>query len=64
MKIDTPFYCVVGQDRTSKRRVDLTGPLWREDAIEEHAVLMRSMKKTHRYFHIAKHPYKSKAKKS
>jgi hypothetical protein len=57
---EAQFYCVVGQNRLTKRRTDLTGPLWREDAIEEHAVLMRSMKKTHRYFHIAKYPYKRK----
>lgn len=53
-------YCVVAQVRDSKKRIALTGPRTKEDAIATKMEFNRTMKKGYRYFGIAAFPYKQK----
>lgn len=55
-------YCVVAEDRDSKRRIDITGAITMANAEEKLNACNSSshMKKYYRYFRIAKYPYKSK----
>lgn len=53
-------YFIVAEERLTKRRRDISGELLSHQTAEiELERLNREMKKTHRYFRIAKYPYRS-----
>ena len=56
-------YVVVATDRAASKRKAITSPMSESRAIEEKNRLnsQYSMRKLYRYFHVAKHPYKTKA---
>lgn len=54
-------YCVAAEDRGTKIRQAITDPCSYQVALLKKSAMSknRTWKKTHRYFHVAKHPYKS-----
>jgi hypothetical protein len=52
-------FCVVAEDRGTKKRIDITGPLTGKQAAEKLEACNASyhMKKYYKYFKIAKYPY-------
>lgn len=58
------LYCVAAESRETRHREDITGPMSRDAAETEKARInaTRSWRLTHRYFHVAKYPYRGKTK--
>lgn len=54
------MYCVAAEDRQTKTRQAITGPCSYAAAVIQKQAYSKSTaaKKTYRYFHVAKHPYK------
>jgi hypothetical protein len=55
-------YCVAAEDRSDGKRKAVSGPMSGTDAKHEQDRMKNNyqLKKYYRYFHVAKHPYKSK----